>query len=57
LRPPLGRSLGGFFGRLEVFTEYGNGGTGGFFFATLSLELLPVIVGTVPLEADCLDKS
>ena len=58
-RLPLRISLGGFFGKLDVFDAYGIGMTGGFLVEPLLLELLLLerrftADGTEPLAAECL---
>lgn len=58
-RFPLRKSLGGFFGKLDVFDAYGIGMTGGLLVEPLLLELLLLerrftADGTEPLAAECL---
>ena len=53
-RFPLRISLGGFFGKLDVFDAYGIGMTGGFLVEPLPLECRLTAEGTEPLAAECL---
>ena len=53
-RLPLLISLGGFFGKLDVFDAYGIGTTGGFLVEPLPLECRLAADGTEPLAAECL---